>query len=468
MNATNAAGEAVLPSGGAAARMTLPVLQGAVVAALGGLLFGFDSAVIGGAEQRLKEFYHLSGALHGFTVASALIGTVAGSLAAGFPADRWGRRRTLFGIAFLYLVTSLGCALASSWAIFVSFRLLGGLAIGGASVVAPMYIAEIAPSSLRGRLVAVQQLNVVAGILLSGVSNYFVARWTASASGAPDPDAWRWMLGAVAAPSALFLVLLCGIAESPRWLVRAGRRGEARAVLARLGDPDAEAELDRIAATLRGEASREHLFQARYLRPIGLVVAMAAFNQLSGINALMYYTPRIFGMAGADASHALAQSVAVFGTNFAFTVLALFAIDRFGRRPLMIAGSLGLVASLSAVAWEFSLGPAADGRIVLASLLAYIACFAFSQGAVIWVFISEVFPNAVRAKGQALGSFTHWAMAALVGQLFPAVAERTGAGAFGFFAAMMFLQLLFAWRILPETRGGTLEDVESRLARRSR
>lgn len=437
------------------------VIQGAVVAALGGLLFGFDTAVISGAEKALQKLYGLSAGWHGFTVATALIGTVIGSCLVGKPADAWGRRKTLFIIAVLYVVSSLGCALALNWLTFVVMRLIGGLAIGGASVVAPMYIAEISPSHLRGRLVAVNQLNVVLGILLSFVSNWLIAQWI------PGEHAWRWMLGIVAAPSAVFFFLLFGIVESPRWLVKAGRHEEARAVLQRLGAPDVPRELAEIEASLAGERAQDRLFQPRYRRSVLLVIAIAMFNQLSGINALMYYAPRIFQMAGASEASALLQSVAVGGTNLVFTMAALFVIDRFGRRVLMLAGSLGYILSLGCTAWAFhhyGSGFTQTGSLlVLASLLVFIASHAFGQGAVIWVFISEVFPNAVRAKGQALGSFTHWIMAALVSQTFPMIAETTGAGAFAFFAAMMVLQLLWVWKIMPETKGGTLEDIEQRL-----
>ncbi|QEH34853.1 D-xylose-proton symporter [Aquisphaera giovannonii] len=437
-------------------------IRSAAVAALGGLLFGFDTAVISGAEKSLQRLFELDSFWLGFTVATALIGTIVGSVAIERPADRMGRRKTLFLLAVLYFVSSLGSALAGSWWTFVVMRFVGGLAIGGASVVAPMYIAEISPSRLRGRLVAINQLNIVVGILLSFVSNYLISlAW-------PPDEAWRWMLGVVAIPSAAFFALLFGIVESPRWLVKAGRAEEARAVLARLGHADVPGELAAIEASLSGTVEQDALFQRRYAWPIFLAWAIAMFNQLSGINALMYYAPRIFEMAGAGESSALMQSIAVGGTNLVFTLVGMALIDFVGRRKLIIWGSVGYMASLGAVAWAFHhYGGNFDrtgGLIVLAGLLAFQASHAFSQGAVIWVFIAEIFPNAVRAKGQALGSFTHWFMAALVSWTFPAIARWSGAGAFGFFAAMMGLQLVFALTLMPETKGGTLEDIEARLA----
>jgi SP family xylose:H+ symportor-like MFS transporter len=443
------------------------VIYGAVVAALGGLLFGFDTAVISGAEGQLKELYHLDAFSHGFTVAIALIGTIIGSFSVGKPADRFGRRKVLFTLAILYFVSALGCALANSWLLFLISRLIGGLAIGAASVVAPMYIAEISPGHLRGRLVAVNQLNVVLGILLSFISNYLIAQWVS------DQTAWRWMLGIVAVPSAIFFFLIFGIPESPRWLVRAGRLEEARAVLKRLGEADPDRELGDIqrSLTIQPGGAQEALFQRRYARSVLLAFAIAMFNQLSGINALMYYAPRIFSMAGAEAGSALLQSIAVGGTNLLFTVLALFVIDRFGRRVLMLAGSVGYVLSLGTTAWAFyhysSSFTSTGSRIVLASLLLFIASHAFGQGAVIWVFISEIFPNSVRAKGQAFGSFTHWFMAAAVSWTFPIIAQASGGTAFAFFAVMMFLQLLWVVKVMPETRGGTLEQIEQRLAKPS-
>jgi sugar porter (SP) family MFS transporter len=438
------------------------VIHASAVAALGGLLFGFDTAVIAGATDALQEVFGLDPSGLGFTVAIALIGTMVGSFASGRAADAFGRKRALFALAVGYFVSAVGCGLAPGWGTFLAARFLGGLAVGCASVVAPLYIAEIAPPAWRGRLVGVSQLNIVLGILLSFVSDYSLAMHFA-----PEV-AWRWMLGVVAFPSLIFFVLLFTIPESPRWLVGKGHQGAALRVLERLGEPDAESALEAIGASLadRPDEARERLFRRRFAWPIFLAWTLAMFNQLSGINALLYYAPKIFLMAGAARDSALLQSVAVGGTNLLFTALAMFVIDRFGRRVLMLIGSVGMAVCLALVAVEFAGGPVAGagGAVVLAALLGYIAFFAFSQGAVIWVFLSEIFPNAVRAQGQALGTFTHWFMAAAVSWVFPVVAERSATWVFGFFAAMMALQFVFAWKVMPETKGSTLEDVERQLA----
>ena len=434
------------------------VLLSALIAALGGLLFGFDTAVISGTTEALQREFALDEFWLGFAVASALIGTIVGAFSAGKPAERWGRKPVLFVLAVLYFVSALGSAVAPSLSLFVFFRFIGGLAVGGASVVSPLYIAEIAPAPQRGRLVALNQLNVVTGILLAFLSNYLVSQAFA------DTIAWRWMLGVEAFPAALFFLLLTFIPESPRWLVKQNRIDEARAILQRTETGDIERELAEIAASVRAEAGHQEakLFQRRYLVPILLAFTVAMFNQLSGINALMYYAPRIFQLAGAAADDALLQAVAVGGTNLAFTILALFIIDRFGRRPLLMAGGLGAAITLAVTAVGFYRGEDA-GQLVLIGLLGFIAFHAIGQGAVIWVFISEIFPNTVREKGGALGSFTHWFMAAAVSWTFPVIAQASGGHAFSFFAAMMLLQFFFAWRIMPETKGVSLEALQHRL-----
>ena len=435
-----------------------PVIFSALVAALGGLLFGFDTAVISGTTEALQRVFALDDFGLGFAVTSALIGTIVGAFTAGKPAEVLGRRRVLFVLAVFYFVSALGSALATNLSMFVAFRFLGGLAVGGASVVSPLYIAEIAPARLRGRLVALNQLNVVTGILLAFLSNFVIAQ-TVDADGA-----WRWMLGVQVVPSALFFVLLYFIPESPRWLVKQGRIDEARAVLERVEEGGVERELEEIAASVRTEAGHREarLFQRRYALPIFLAWAVAMLNQLSGINALMYYAPRIFQSAGAAADDALLQSVAVGGTNLVFTALALFIIDRFGRRPLLLVGGLGAAVSLGLTALGFYRGDPTS-YLVLAGLLGFIAFHAIGQGAVIWVFISEIFPNNVREKGGALGSFTHWFMAAVVSWTFPVIAQASGGHAFAFFAAMMLLQAVFAWRIMPETKGLSLEELQHKL-----
>ena len=449
------------------ARVSLtPALIGsAIVAALGGFLFGFDTAVISGTTGALKTTYRLNENFLGFTVAIALIGTIIGSIFAGKPADIWGRKRALMVLAILYFVGSLGSALAWNWYSFLAFRLLGGLAVGGASVVSPMYIAEISPARFRGRLVAAQQLNIVLGILAAFLSNYLIAQLNLG-----DPE-WRWMLGIQVVPSALFFFLLFPTPESPRWLMARSRVDEARAVFTKIGVDGSG--IDEELADIQRSLDLEHheqgdsLFQAKYQRPIFLAVAIAMFNQLSGINALMYYAPKIFEMAGAGKGSALLQSVAVGGTNLLFTMLAMTVIDHFGRRKLILIGTVGYLISLGATSWAFytygtEFTPTGS-LVVLASLLMFIAAHAFGQGAVIWVFISEIFPNRVRAEGQALGSTTHWVMAALITWTFPLIASSSGGHAFAFYAVMMFLQLLWALFLMPETKGVPLEAIQRKL-----
>jgi len=437
------------------ARATTAIVLSAAGAALGGLLFGFDTAVISGATQALQERFALTDASLGFTVASALIGTVIGSLVTGAPADRYGRKAIMLSVAIAYVVSSFGTALAQSWPMLIAFRFLGGLAIGAASVVTPIYIAEVSPARFRGRLVAMNQLNIVLGILIAFLSNYVIAQ-------AFPPDiAWRWMFGIVAVPSTLFLAVTFFLPESPRWLAIHNGRAKAVAVMTRLGFVSPEDELVKIEAAERRDAGRSdtRLFQSAHSFPVACAIAIALFNQLSGINALLYYAPRIFELAGAGADSALLQSIAVGGTNLLFTVAALFFIDRFGRRPLLIVGSVVCAAALLLVGWQLERA-APDGTLILGGLLAFIAAFAISQGAVIWVFISEVFPSAVRGKGQALGSTTHWVAAAAITWLFPIVASAVGGWVFAFFGAMMLVQLVWTVRVMPETNGVALEDMD--------
>jgi MFS transporter, SP family, xylose:H+ symportor len=449
----------------AAPKLSGALLASTLIAALGGLLFGFDTAVISGTTEQLKSVYQLGGFSLGFTVASALIGTIFGAMAVGRPSDVYGRRAVLFAIALFYVVSGVGSGLAWDWHAFLFFRFVGGIGIGAASVVSPMYIAEISPAALRGRLVAVTQFNIVLGILLAFLSNYVIA---GLGLGAAD---WRWMVGVSAFPAAAFFFLLFLTPESPRWLMAHGRETQARAVMSRLGV--GVAEVEREIAAIGGSLDLEHhslaepLFQKAYRQPILLVVAIAAFNQFSGINALMYYAPTIFSMAGAAKGSALLQSVIVGGTNLVFTMAAMALIDHFGRRRLMLVGSIGYVVSLSATAWAFyTYGTAftpTGSAIVLASLLLFIAAHAFGQGAVIWVFIGEIFPNRVRARGQALGSLTHWVMAAAISWTFPMIADVSGGHAFAFYALMMVGQLVWVLRVMPETKGVPLEEIQKRL-----
>lgn len=473
------------------------LLLSAVVAALGGLLFGFDTAVISGAEGTLREIYESDYAAlgeffgrpavvlsandvaagqpgpteqdlapfqrksfwHGLLVASALVGTVIGSILFGKPADRYGRRSILFVLGLLYLVSAVGSALAWDTASFVIFRFIGGLGVGGSSVVSPMYVAEISPARYRGRLVALVQFNIVFGILLAYLSNYIIV---ALELGAIE---WRWMFGVEAIPAIAFVLLLALTPRSPRWLVGQDRVDEARSVLEKVGtDADSvDAEIDAIQKSLKLQqhSLREPLFQAKYARPIMLAIAIAAFNQLSGINALIYYTRRIFEMAGASGTSALLQSVVIGLTNLVFTMAALAVIDHFGRKKLMLIGSIGYIVSLGATAFAFY--TETGGAVVLASLIVFIASHAVGQGAVIWVFIGEIFPNRVRARGQALGSFTHWIMAAIISQTFPVIAEVSGAHVFAFYCLCMVGQLLWVIFVMPETKGVPLEEIQRKL-----
>ncbi len=447
----------VLPASDRAdnARVTPAIVLSAAGAALGGLLFGFDTAVISGATAALQTRFALSDASLGFTVASALVGTVIGSLVAGIPADRFGRKAVMLTVAVCYVASSLGTGLASSWPMLLTFRLLGGLAIGAASVVTPIYIAEVSPARFRGRLVVLNQLNIVLGILIAFLSDYLVAGLL------PPAVAWRWMFGIVAAPSALFLAVSFVIPESPRWLALKGRDQAAVAAMRRLGLADPKRELNDLRAAERQMDPVEglSLFNDAYRVPVACAIAIAMFNQLSGINALLYYAPRIFQLAGAGADSALLQSVAVGGTNLAFTLLAVFLIDRFGRKPLLYVGSVLCAATLLFVGWQLERS-APNGRLILLGMLGFIAAFAVSQGAVIWVFISEIFPNAVRGKGQALGSTTHWVVAAAITWAFPVVASSVGGWVFAFFGAMMLAQLVWVWRFMPETNGVPLEAID--------
>ncbi len=430
-----------------------------IVVALGGFLFGFDTAVISGAEQSIQHYWNLSPIEHGLTISIALIGTIIGSLVGSLPSDRLGRRKTLIIIALIYLVSSIGTAVATSWFVFLFFRFLGGLGVGASSVTAPVYISEIAPAEKRGRLVAMFQFNVVFGIVVSYFSNYLI--------GQEGETAWRWMLGVQAFPSLLFFVLLQLVPESPRWLImKRGKIEEAKTTLQIINPDNYEDVITSIKRNHKEEESNGdtgQLISRRYKFPIFLAVSFAIFNQVSGINAIIYYAPRIFEMAGLGRSSSLLSTVGIGAVNFLFTLIAINFIDKIGRKILMLIGSIGLIATLGLVAQAFYTQDF-SGWSVTVYLLLYIAFFAFSQGAVIWVFISEIFPNQVRAKGQTLGSATHWVMAALIAFSFPMLAEKLGGGhTFLFFCIMMVLQLLFVWKLMPETKGRSLEQIERTL-----
>lgn len=445
------------PAAGAAPKMNLYLIRSALVAALGGLLFGFDTAVISGATQALSGAFGLSPGMLGFTVSSALWGTVLGSIFAGYPSDRFGRLAALRGLAVFYVVSAAGCALAWDWTSLVVFRVIGGLAIGGSSVIGPMYIAEIAPAARRGRLVALFQFNVVLGILTAYLSNYLVGL-----VGLGETE-WRWKLGVAAAPAALFFIVLFGIPQSPRWLVRRGRTEEAREVLRKVGERDVEREVREIQATVSGESAGRSvpLFQWRYRLPVFLAITIGMFNQLAGINAILYYLNDIFRAAGFDKVSSDLQSVAIGFTNLVFTMIAMSLIDRLGRKKLLLVGACGTAVCLAGVAAVFFTG--AHRGLLLWLLVAYIAFFAFSQGSVIWVYLSEVFPNLVRAKGQSLGSFSHWFMNALISWAFPMMAANSGGAPFAFFAAMTALQFVVVLLVYPETKGVSLEELERRM-----
>jgi MFS transporter, SP family, arabinose:H+ symporter len=429
-----------------------------LTSALAGFLFGFDTVVISGAEKTIQTLWGLSPGLHGIAMASALYGTVVGSLLGGWPADRFGRKATLLWIGVLYFVGAVGSGLAPNVATFIAARVIGGLGIGVSTVVAPMYISEIAPPKHRGRLAGMFQFNIVFGILIAFVSNALLA--------GIGPNAWRWMLGVAAFPSLLYAVFCFGLPESPRWLL--GRKGDREAgleVLRRI-EPEASkeevaAEADSIIAASSEQASPGHFWTRRLRKPILLAILIAFFNQMSGINAILYFAPRIFELTGLGAKAALLQSIGIGVTNLVFTFVGLWLIDRLGRRTLLYIGSFGYIASLGFVAWAFFTGLFS---IVPVCIFAFIAAHAIGQGAVIWVFISEIFPNRHRAEGQTLGSFTHWIFAALLTTFFPKMVTVFPPGyVFSFFTGMMVLQLVWVKTLVPETKSVPLEEIQKQL-----
>ena len=439
------------------------LLRCTLIAALGGFLFGFETAVISGAEKTIQKLWSLSAFLQGFTVAASLIGTVIGSIIAGWPAKRYGRRKVLMAIALMYLVSATGCALTSTWALFIFFRLVGGIAVGASSVVGPMYISELAPAAVRGRLAGMFQLNIVTGIFVAYLTNFAFLHI--------GEDSWRWMLGIMVIPAGLFAILLRSIPESPRWLILNNRDEEAARIFARTGEPDAKAVINEEHALLHTPKSQtqqtpeENLFSGKFRKPILYAVLLAMFNQLSGINAILYYAPRIFEMAGFSHAASYLQPVFIGGANLLFTFLAMTIIDKVGRKTLLITGAIGMIIFLGLTAYAFRSTGSAN-QYVIVYLIGFIAFFAFSQGAVIWVFISEIFPNSVRSQGGSLGSFTHWIMAAIISWTFPVIVENIPNGgfySFVFYSFMMFLSLIFIWRVMPETKGRTLEEIQKDL-----
>jgi MFS transporter, SP family, xylose:H+ symportor len=446
--------------------MNALVLRSAIVAALGGLLFGFDTAVISGTTQQLTRFYELSPGGLGFTVATALLGTIFGALIAGKPVDKFGRKKVLFAIGILYFIGAVGSGGVSNLALFQIFRFLGGIGVGVASVVAPIYTAEIAPPALRGRLVGLVQFNIVLGILLAYLSNFIIG------SILPAEIAWRWMFIIMAVPAAIFFFLLFTVPETPRWLFQVGRRDEAVEVVRRTTSSQEEADFE-IREIEEGIAAQHGQRQAPFFvrqnrKVILLAFAIAAFNQLSGINAILYYAPDIFRSAGAGNNAAALESVIIGLVNLITTMAALTVIDKIGRRKLMIVGSIGYLVSLGVLAGVFFAYEGAfsgfSSILVLGGLVVFIAAHAFGQGSVIWVFISEIFPNRIRGRGQSLGSLTHWVFAAVVSAIFPAIASALGGGmAFTLFFVCMVGQLIWVLRVMPETRGVPLEEMEANL-----
>jgi MFS transporter, SP family, arabinose:H+ symporter len=429
-----------------------------LVSALAGFLFGFDTVVISGAEQHIQTLWGLSAGVHGFAIGSALYGTVIGSLFGGWPTDHFGRKKTLLCIGVLYVLSAVGCAFANGVALFVVARVIGGIGIGISTVAAPLYISEIAPPAYRGRLAGMFQFNIVFGIVVAFASNALLA--------GIGENAWRWMLGVAAFPSIVYTLLCIPIPESPRWLIaRKGDREAGRKVL-QLIEPDAtpaqiEMDVDAIAAASAEKGSSGNFWTWRLRVPILLAFFIAFFNQLSGINAVLYFAPRIFEMTGLGAKAALLQSVGIGVTNLIFTFVGLWLIDRMGRRTLLYIGSFGYIISLGLTAWAFF---TQHYSIVPVCIFAFIAAHAIGQGAVIWVFISEIFPNRHRAEGQTLGSSTHWIFAALLTTFFPKLVSAFPPGyVFSFFAFMMVLQLIWVKTMVPETKGVPLEQMQKRL-----
>jgi len=430
----------------------------AIVSALAGFIFGFDTVVISGAEQTIQKLWGLSPGMHGIAMGAALYGTVIGSLAGGWPTDRFGRKATLLWIGMLYLVSALGCGFATDVNMFIAARFIGGLGIGISTVAAPLYISEISPAAYRGRLAGMFQFNIVFGIVVAFLSNALLADIGA--------NAWRWMLGVAAIPSILYTVMCFMIPESPRWLLtRKGDRTKGLAAL-RIIEPDAtekelQAHADQITEASAGQKSTGRFWTWGLRVPIMLAFLVAFFNQLSGINAILYFAPRIFEMTGLGEKAALLQSVGIGITNLVFTFVGLWLIDRLGRRTLLYIGSFGYIISLGLVSWAFYTG---HFSIVPVCIFAFIAAHAVGQGAVIWVLISEIFPNRHRAGGQTLGSFTHWIFAALLTTFFPKMVTAFSPGTvFLFFCGMMVLQLVWVIFMVPETKGVPLEEIQKKL-----
>lgn len=435
----------------------------AITVALAGFLFGFDTVVISGANQPIKELWNMTPFFHGtFIMSMALWGTVFGALLGGIPCDKFGRKKTLFWIGVLYFVSAVGSALATDPYTFSVFRFIGGLGVGASSVAAPTYISEISGSKDRGKLVALYQFMIVFGILIAFISNFLLE----GIGGAND---WRYMLGIEAVPAVVYAIMVLGVSESPRWLVLKKKASEeALKVLQIINPSNALEKLKEIELDIEPKHQHKGLFSKKYSRPIILAFLLAFFNQLSGINFILYYAPELLDTAGIK--DALLSSISIGGINLVFTMLGMFLIDRLGRKQLMYIGSIGYIIGLSGTAWAFYSG--ANPILLLSFILIFIASHAIGQGAVIWVFISEIFPNQVRAFGQSFGCGVHWVFAALITLLTPVFIDKEQ-GIFGdnpwpvfaFFAFMMCLQLLFTWKVMPETKGKSLEELERELTR---
>lgn len=434
------------------------VFSWSLIVALGGFLFGFDTAVISGVEKHIQDLFSLSSFKHGFTISSALIGTVTGALIAGRPADRYGRKPVLMLIAILYLMSALGCAMAGNVSTLIIFRFIGGIGVGASSVVAPMYISEISPADIRGRMTALFQFNVIFGILMAYVSNYLLRN--------AGTEPWRWMLGIEGLPAFIYSLLLFLIPESPRYLIKVGQIAKARLVLEKIEKSSVEKEIEEIKTSLiKLSGATNRLFSKRFFKPVSIAFLVAMFNQFSGINAILYYAPRIFELSGLNFTDSLLQSILIGVTNGIFTIAGLILIDRVGRKKLLITGSIGMSLCLGLVARTFYLQEF-GGFSLLIFLLIYIMFFAFSTGAVIWVLIAEIFPNNIRGKGQSFGSFTHWFFAAIVTFIFPVVVKEVSFGVghtFMFFSLMMIVQAIVVWKYFPETKRRTLEELGENL-----
>jgi len=432
------------------------LVKATTVGALGGLLFGFDTAVIAGTTQQLTEVFHLTPTTLGLTVFIGLVGTVIGAMGSGVLGQKIGGREALRIMAILYTISAVGCAFAWNWDALMFARLIGGLGIGGSSVLGPVYIAELAPAKWRGRMVGMFQINIVVGILLAYLSNYII---TTRNLGALQ---WRWEFGVAIVPSVLFLAMLYGIPRSSRWLVTTNQTDEALEVLEMMGSPNSQAELQEIIDSVHLErgAKQEPLFNGRYNLPIFLAISIGLFNQLSGINAILYYSNYIFASAGFSSSSAALQTVGIGLVNLFATLLGMSLIDKLGRKTLLLIGAIGMTIALAGVAGIFYMH--SHQSLLVWLLVLFIIFFAVSQGSVIWVYIAEVFPSRVRSKGQSVGSSSHWIMNALIAGAFPLVAAKSQAAPFVFFASMMLLQFLIVLFVYPETKGKTLEAIQAK------